>query len=134
MLGLALGAVLLLSACNQELEDKDLGMINEVRASVSVSALTRTGELDAKAQSQADKMANKGKIFHSKSLSAGVSSGWTNIGENVAVAGSIEDAQAALVASPGHYENMVNGAYTEVGIGIALKNGSVYLVQVFVAR
>lgn len=129
-----LAALLFLTACNDELEQRDVAMVNELRSSVGVAELSRSAELDAKAQKQADRMANRGKIYHSKSLSSGVSAGWTMIGENVAVAGSIEDAQAALEASSGHYDNMVNPTFTEIGVGIALKNGSVYVVQVFVGR
>lgn len=134
LLGALLGALLLLSACNDDLENRDVALVNELRAGVGVGALTRSGELDAKAQKQADRMANRGSIYHSKSLSSGVSSGWTTIGENVAVAGSIDAAQDALEASSGHYDNMVNPAFTEIGVGISLKNGSVYVVQVFVGR
>ena len=44
------------------------------------------------------------------------------------------DAQRALEASPGHYENMVNPAFNQVGIGITVRNGITYVVQVFVSR
>ena len=125
---------LLLSACSPELEDRDFAMVNDLRASVGVGQLARSGQLNTKAQKQADKMAKAGSIFHSKSLSSGVSAGWSNIGENVAMAGSIEDAQHALENSPGHYENMTNGDYTEMGVGVTVKDGTVYVVQVFVAR
>lgn len=134
LLAALLGAMLLLSACNEDLENRDFAMVNQLRSSVGVPALSRAGELDAKAQQQADRMAKRGKIYHSKSLSSGVSVGWSSIGENVAVAGSVEDAQKALEASSGHYDNMVNSGYTEMGVGISLKNGSVYMVQVFVGR
>lgn len=130
----ALALTMLLSACSPELADRDFAMVNELRASVGVGQLSRSGELNTKAQKQADRMANAGTIFHSKSLSSGVSSGWRNIGENVAMAGSVEDAQQALVNSSGHYANMTNGVYTEMGVGVTVRNGTVYLVQVFVAR
>ena len=131
---LALVLTLILSACSPELEDRDFALVNNLRSSVGVGQLARSGELNSKAQRQADKMAAQGTIFHSKSLSSGVSAGWSNIGENVAMAGSIEDAQKALENSPGHYENMTNGAYTQMGVGVTVKNGTVFLVQVFVAR
>ena len=79
-------------------------------------------------------MAKAGNIYHSKNLAAGVTGGWSSIGENVAMAGSVEAAQAALEASPGHYENMVNGAFNQVGIGVVVRNDVVYVVQVFVSR
>ena len=50
------------------------------------------------------------------------------------MAGSIEQAQAALEASPDHYVNMTNGAYNEMGVGVTIRDGVVYLVQIFVSR
>ncbi|MEZ5256830.1 MAG: CAP domain-containing protein [Ilumatobacteraceae bacterium] len=79
-------------------------------------------------------MAQNGTIFHSADLSDGVSPGWTAIGENVAAAGSIEAAQRALEQSPDHYENLVNPDFKELGVGVTVRNGTVYLVQIFVGR
>ena len=109
-------------------------MVNDLRARHGVPALARSGELNAKARAQADRMAARGRIYHSTNLAAGVSPGWRLIGENVAVAGRIEQAQAALEKSPGHLANMVNGQFTEMGVGVTVSNGRVYVVQVFVSR
>ena len=127
-------AVLALGACNSAAADQDFAMINSLRANHGLAQLGRSGELNNKAQAQADRMSNRGRIYHSTNLAAGVSPGWQLIGENVAVAGSIEQAQSALEASPGHLENMLNGGFTEVGIGVTSSNGRVYVVQVFVGR
>ena len=125
---------LVLAACQPESETGNLAAINQLRASVAVPELTRVGELDAKARAQADRMAKRGTIFHSSNMGAGVSPGWSIIGENVASAGSIEAAEAALEASPPHYENLTNPAFNQVGIGVTVKNGVYYVVQVFVSR
>jgi uncharacterized protein YkwD len=37
----------------------------------------------------------------------------------------------ALVASPGHYANLVNPDLTHVGVGIHLQGDGVYVTQVF---
>ena len=79
-------------------------------------------------------MADANTIFHSANLVAGVSPGWQLIGENVAVAGSVSQAQAALQASAPHRENLLNWAYTEMGIGAVQKGNRLYLAQVFVQR
>ena len=121
------------SACGPSPEDTDVTAINALRTSVALPELARSAELDVKAEKQAQRMANAGTIFHSKNLTSGISAGWTYVGENVAMAGSVEAAQAALEASPPHYENMT-GSFTEVGVGVVTKNGTVYVVQVFVQR
>jgi len=125
---------LMLAACQPEAENANVAAINQLRANVSVPALSRVGELDAKARAQADRMAKRGSIFHSVNMGAGVSAGWSIIGENVASAGSIEAAEAALEASPPHYENLTNPAFNQVGVGVTVKNGVYYVVQVFVSR
>ncbi len=123
-----------LTACMPAPEGGNLTDLNEVRAAVGLPELTRTPELDAKAKAQADRMASKGTIFHSSNLASGVTEGWSSIGENVALAGSVDDAQRALEASPGHYANMVNPVFNQVGIGVTVRNGVTYVVQIFVSR
>lgn len=123
-----------LTACMPAPEGGNLTDLNEVRAAVALPGLTRTPELDAKAKAQADRMASRGTIFHSSNLASGVTEGWSSIGENVALAGSVDDAQRALEASPGHYANMVNPAFNQVGIGVTVRNGVTYVVQIFVSR
>ncbi len=134
LLAVVVGLGMFATACMPDDAGTNFGRVNEVRAGVGLPSLTRSAELDAKAQVQADKMAKRGSIFHSASLSSGVSAGWSQIGENVAVAGTVQDAQAALEASPGHYENMTNGSYTQMGVGVTTRNGRVFVVQVYVAR
>ena len=125
---------LVLAACQPDNGGTNYTAINSLRASVAVPELARTGELDVKAQAQADRMAKRGAIYHSTNMAAGVSPGWSLIGENVASAGSVEAAEAALEASPPHYENLTNPAFNQVGIGVTVKNGVYYVVQVFVSR
>ncbi len=123
-----------LTACGPSAEDTNQADLNAVRAAVGLGELARSPELDVKAKAQADLMARQGTIFHSANLASGVSGGWSAIGENVALAGSVDDAQRALEASPGHYANMVNPSYNHVGIGVTVRDGITYVVQVFVSR
>jgi uncharacterized protein YkwD len=112
----------------------DAVMVNRLRAAHAMRTLPRSLELDQKAQAQAQRMANAGTIFHSTSLTSGVSPGWQMIGENVAVASSIPTAEAALEASPPHRENLLNPYYTEMGIGAVQKGSATFVCQVFVQR
>lgn len=132
--GVLLVIGMVLTACGSSDAATNAADIDRLRASVGVGQLTRVAALDTKAQAQADRMASRGRIYHSTSLESGVPAGWSSIGENVASAGTIQEAQVALEASPTHYANLVDAGYTEVGIGVATRNGVVYLVQVFVGR
>jgi uncharacterized protein YkwD len=134
-LGLAV-AVLLIAACttsNSSAAD-DAARVNQFRSAHGVHPLPRALELDLKAQVQAQRMANAGTIFHSVSLTSGVSPGWQLIGENVAVAGSIAQAEAALEASPPHRENLLDPYFTQMGIGAVQVGNRVFVVQEFVQR
>ncbi|MEX0846182.1 MAG: CAP domain-containing protein, partial [Ilumatobacteraceae bacterium] len=134
VVGVLLVIGMLLTACGSTDAATNASDIDRIRASVGVGQLTRVAELDTKAQAQADRMARRARIFHSTSLTTRISPGWNSVGENVASAGSIQQAQVALEASPAHYANLANSGYTEVGIGVANRNGVVYLVQIFVGR
>lgn len=91
-------------------------------------------ELDAKAQIQAQRMANEGHISHTDNLAAGVTPGWRLISENVAMSGSVQQAQVDLEGSPQHRANMVNPAFNQGGIAVVSANGAVWVVQELVQR
>ena len=128
--------ILATAACGggNGLAAEDATLVNQYRAASGIAGLPRSYELDLKAQAQAQRMADANTIFHSTNLVAGVSPGWQLIGENVAMAGSVSQAQAALQASAPHRENLLNWAYNEMGIGAVQKGNRVYLAQVFVQR
>jgi hypothetical protein len=54
--------------------------------------------------------------------------------ENLALDDNLEDAHAALMYSPGHRANILNGRYNAVGISVAEKGRKLYVVQVFSHR
>jgi uncharacterized protein YkwD len=130
------GLVFLFTACSPSNPSaaQDAAEVNQFRSAHAVAQLPRSLELDFKAQTQAQQMANAGTIFHSASLPSGVSEGWQMIGENVAMAGSVTQAESALEASPPHRENLLNGYFTEMGIGAVQKGNRVFICQVFVQR
>jgi hypothetical protein len=104
--------------------------INDLRASKGLSTLQVNDNLVAKARSWAAGMAAAGRIWHS-TLSDGVTADWKKLGENVGMGGSVDGLQAAFVASPHHYENLVDPAFGYVGIGIAMNNDTIYVSEVF---
>ena len=125
--------VLVAVSCDAAKANTDYAMINGLRANHGLAPLARSAELDAKAMNHAAAMAAKGTLFHSN-VSAGVSPGWTALGENVAYATSVENAQRHLEASPPHLANMLNPAFNQVGIGVTTVNGLTFVVQVFAGR
>lgn len=110
-----------------------LGRINGLRASKGLSALAIDGRLSSVAQGWANHMADANAISHNPALSS-IPGNWTKVGENVGTGASVGVIFDALVASPGHYRNMVDGAFNSIGIGIATgSDGRLYTTHNFAA-
>jgi hypothetical protein len=118
------------------LESLFLSLINEARVDAGVKPVTFDGELldssDAHSawMDQTDTFSHtgvNGSSAGARMTSAGY--GWQGWGENIAyVSGELTEAtvrqlHANLMNSPGHYANIVNGSYEEIGIG--LKEGTI---------
>ncbi len=104
--------------------------INDLRVSKGLPILVVNDNLVAKARSWAAGMAAAGRIWHS-TLSDGITADWQKLGENVGMGGSVDGLHAAFVASPHHYENLVDPAFTTVGIGIAMNGSTIYVAEEF---
>ncbi len=105
--------------------------INSLRASVGVGGLTRSGDLDARAQAWADVMARDDWLRHSAILGDLVAGSWSAAGENVGYGPSVSSIFGGLRGSSGHYANMVNGAYTHVGVGVVVIDGVMWTAHLF---
>jgi hypothetical protein len=104
--------------------------VNSERRARGLAALVPAGDLGAVAQRWSQQMADRGVLSHNPELGSQVT-GWRAVGENVGRGGSELQVHNALMASPGHRENILHTAYTEVGIGIVARGGTVWVTQVF---
>jgi hypothetical protein len=104
--------------------------VNTVRSSRGLQPLAVHPELELKAQAWAAHMAATGSLDHS-TLTDGITADWRWLGENVAIAMTVDQAQRTLVASPVHFANMVDPDFTDIGVGVVGAGGRVYLVQEF---
>ena len=104
--------------------------INALRASQGLAALQVNDNLVAKARGWAATMAAAGRIWHS-TLSDGITADWQKLGENVGMGGSVDGLHNAFVASPHHYENLVDPAFTQIGIGIAMSGSTIFVAEEF---
>jgi uncharacterized protein YkwD len=107
-----------------------LEQLNSVRASVGLPALgLEAGLIDA-ARAQVGRIASSGSLFH-QDLHP-LLGAWSTAGENVGYGPDVEVVHGALVASPGHYANMVNGSFSHVGVAVTTSpDGRVWVAQVF---
>ena len=112
-----------------------LALLNGFRAANGLAALTPAGDANAKAQQHSDEMAAASSLYHSSSLAAGIQPGWSMLGENVGVGGDTGQLEAMFEASAPHRENLLNAAYSQVGVGATRgADGRLYVTQFFVAR
>jgi uncharacterized protein YkwD len=118
------------------LEALFLQLINQARANAGVKPLALDGELldssDAHSawMDQTDTFSHtgvNGSSAGARMTTAGY--GWQRWGENIAYASggmteaTVQKLHANLMNSPGHYANIINGSFEEIGIG--LKEGTI---------
>jgi hypothetical protein len=91
---------------------------NSARANSGLAPLALNAQLTAIAQAWANHLAAANVLSHNGALRSQVSN-WTVLGENVGMAGDIPSVQGAFLASPEHRANILNAAYTQMGVASA---------------
>ena len=129
-------AVLGASAAHADTVDEEnqfLALTNQLRSSLGIQQLTPQAQLTQIARNWSAKMAGDGTISHNPALPNQVTANWTQLGENVGMGGAVQAIQTAFINSPHHYENLANGAYNFVGIGVVDSNGTIFVTVDFMA-
>lgn len=123
-------------------EQQMLNLINQARSQNNVAPLQADMQVTSVARIKAQDMIDNNYFSHNSPKygspfdmmkSFGVS--YVQAGENIAGNQSVQNAENALMNSPGHRENILNPAYTHIGIGI--KSGGPYgnmFSQMFVSK
>lgn len=130
--------VLATSASAGTVEDEQvfITLINQTRANQGLPPLIVHGELAAEARAWAASMAANDRLAHTPNMAKGISVRWTVLGENVGVHGIHEPAQLfeAFLASPSHYQNLVDPRFQYVGVGVVHdQNGKLWTTHRFMA-
>src|SRR5688572_17849900 len=115
--------IAVLGACTPQEADA-FARTNAIREAKAVAKLGWNEAAYKKAVDWSNHMADEGRLSHSN-LAEGIPSGWRRLGENVAYAGSVEQAMAALAGSAPHMANMLNPGFTSVAIGVVERDGRV---------
>ncbi|HLG01519.1 MAG TPA: CAP domain-containing protein [Acidimicrobiia bacterium] len=117
-----------------EIEAQFVEAINGLRLQQGVASLTWDETLAAKARSWSTVMASEGGIRHSR-LEDGIDVPWSRLGENVGMGGSVTSLHDAFVASPSHYENLIDPGFDALAIGVTVAaDGTIYVAQEFMER
>ena len=111
-------------------EAQFVSLVNNLRASVGLPGLAHIGALQSYARSWSQHMAETGTFAHSNLYD--IPGPWQSVAENIAVGPGVQSAFNALVASSGHYANMVNPTFTEMGSGVWTDaDGKLWVTHVF---
>ena len=112
-------------------EAQFVALVNQARANVGVAPLAVDGQLIALARQHAQTMANAGTIFHANPISAGVTAPWVKLGENVGTGPSAPPVMTAFINSPKHYANIVDPAFTYIGVGVVWVGNQMFTTHRF---
>jgi uncharacterized protein YkwD len=131
-----LALLVFLPACNSAEESTLAQLMNSERSKAGIRTLVLDDNASAVARDWSATMARDGRIRHNPNLSSQITSrvgkGWRAYGENVGVNTDIRAMHRQFMASDGHRANILNRAYTRVGVGVVAKNGKLYTTVVFV--
>lgn len=108
--------------------------VNQERAARGLDPLTVDGVMTAAARDWAEEMAHHEHLHHAPDITTGAPSGWLKVGENIGRGRSVDSLMDAFMASPAHAANLLDPAFTRVGVGVASDDdGRLYTTHRFAA-
>ena len=124
----------------EQLEDKLFYLVNRERSSRGLAELEFAPELRAMARAHSLKMVQENTLAHDfpgyekleeRAVRAGLH--FSELGENVASSDTfvMRLYHEQLLSSPGHRENLLDGRFRQLGIGIVLSGNQYYATQEF---
>ncbi len=124
---------------NAEAERRLLEMANRERAKAGLPPLHKDEGLTQAAREHGAAMAAQKKLSHQLSgepslvhrLAANTKARLDQAGENVAFAGSVDQAQDSLMHSPPHRANLLNANYNVAGFSVVRSGSLLYVTQDF---
>jgi uncharacterized protein YkwD len=128
------------------LESRLLALVNEERAQARLRALEPDSDLARVALGHSEDMKANNFVGHvskttgtvfDRARAARIRA--TKVGENVAMANSVEAVHQMLMSSPGHRAIILSGAFTRAGVGLVVGEGDgtgvmLYATEVFADR
>lgn len=117
-------------------ESRVLVLVNAERAKAKLRPLARIGCAETYADGWAATMARTGNFSHQSMTPILRACAARRVGENIAYGNVTADAMMTMwMNSPGHRANILNPAYTHIGIGaVKTAGGRWYGVQDFVTK
>jgi cysteine-rich secretory family protein/putative peptidoglycan binding protein len=127
---LVTGAATARPAGASTVEDSFTSKLNHERSARGVPRLATRSDLVAVARAQAGRMASRNRLYHNPNLTMDVRN-WRWVGENVGYGPSSTSVHRAFMNSAPHKANILDRDYTEIGIGVVVRDGRVWVAEVF---
>jgi hypothetical protein len=115
-------------------ESRFTSLTNHERSSRGIRTLSVAGDLVSIARRHSEQMASRGYIYHNGNLQNEVGGNWTELGENVGKGQSVDSIHDAFMNSSEHRANILRRSFNQVGIGTAVRDGYIYVTEVFAQR
>jgi hypothetical protein len=112
-------------------EARFVALLNETRADAGLPPLEVHAELTELARAWTGEMRAAGGISHADPISAGLDAPWLKLGENVGTGPDVEAVMDAFIDSPGHYANIIDPAFTHVGVAVLWDGERLYTTHRF---
>lgn len=118
------------STATQNAERDFAALVNTERAKQGLGALQIQSDITTVARTHSARMASDWNLFHNPDYSRQIS-GWQRLSENVGYGPSVSVVHSALMKSEGHRNNILDDRVTEIGVGVVIKDGRVWVTQNF---
>jgi hypothetical protein len=103
---------------------------NVLRLSHGLVPLVVDLQMSDVARAWSAEMARTSTLSHNPHLQSQVID-WRHLGENVGEGSSVDAIESAFEASPGHFQNLMDPSFRNVGIGVADRDGIVWVTVDF---
>jgi len=109
-----------------------LSAVNAARSAAGAAPLSIQGDLLRISRAWSQTMATAGQLFHDPNLTKLVPSTWQALGENVGTGPTCDSIAQAFMNSPEHRKNILDPAFTTVGVGVVdSADGTVWVTEDF---
>jgi hypothetical protein len=100
-----------------------LSAVNAARSAAGAAPLSLQGDLLRISRAWSQTMARAGQLFHDPNLTKLAPSRWQALGENVGTGPTCDAIAQAFMNSPEHRRNILDPAFTTVGVGVVDSDG-----------
>ena len=106
---------------------------NAARADAGVAPLAWRADVADMAVAHSAEMAQQGSIWHGSFVTTATLAALnaSSVGENVGMGGGVAQVHEAFMNSPHHRDNILDAVFNQVGIGVIVSGGTVYVTEDF---